>query len=63
MKVMVEKEVELSDEEVFRTILEDYYESECTASDGWCAFSSFENFIKAKYRIAMDNKKECKRWR
>lgn len=63
MKVIVEKEVDLSDEEVFRTILEDYYENERLTSDGWCQFSSFEDFIKTKYKIAIDNKKELKKWK
>lgn len=61
MKVLVEKEVDLPDEEVFRTILEDWYEDERLTSDGWCQFSSFENFIQCKYQMAIDHSKERKK--
>lgn len=58
MNVTVETEVNLPDEEVFRTILEDWYADERLTPDGWCQFSSFEEFIRCKYQMALNHSKE-----
>lgn len=61
MKVTVEQEIDLPDVEVYKTVLEAYYDKEKDAPDGWKVFDSFEEFIRIKYRMAIDDKKLGKR--
>lgn len=57
MVVEVTEKKDLPDLEVFRTVLEYYFNNEKTGADGWCIFSTFEDFINCRYKQAIDQKR------